>query len=364
MSPRPADVSPTDSSFWRRHRRRIAAALLLALAVLVSLLSAWRDRQPTHQGRLLMDWAADLGSTNATRSAAAREAVLALGPEAVPALVRNAQRADPLLMRPMIGLARWLPAGMGRALWVWMRPADNARIRSQALSALTVLGPVAAPAAPALGRITRRAPSQDQVTDWMMTVAVLGALGPAAVEPLIEALRSAPAHLRPHPLLALAKIGPPAARAMPGAMAVWAADPTAEWSALAPFLGAVGPDATMQQWLAHLDSPDATQRGRLADVLSRTAQRSGPWLEALIAAWPDQPPRGRVELLGVLARLHPPRPAVARLMLRALADPENAIRLEATAWLRERLSPEALDHLLRSEPAEIQARAREFLGGS
>ena len=352
---------PPETSFWRRNRRRLAATVLLALAVGVPLLSARRERQPAYQGRLLMDWAADLAVQNTARSAAAREAIVALGPQAVPTLIRTVRRPDPALAGPLIRVGRYLPLATYQTLCDWVKPTANATARSHALRALALLGPVAEPAVPTLARITRAPPPNQRVTEWMQATQALGKIGRAAVAPLLDAFTNAPDHLRVHPLLAFAEVGPAAAEAIPAVLAVFTTKPNAEWSALAGFLCAAGGETTLPQFLQHLDSPDPVLQFKASEVLYQMAECSSAVRDGLIAAGGTQPTRVRFEVVRALGRLSATRGVVARFMIHALQDPDEGIRLEGAVWLRERLSPAAISYLLANESAGVQARARQVL---
>jgi HEAT repeat protein len=328
------------------------------------LVSARRDQQPVYRGRLLPDWVADLAHQDPAQSRAAREAIVALGPDAVPALIRTVNRSDPVLARPLVRFGRYLPAVVYRTLFDWMKPTQNANARAQALQALALLGPTAQSAVSTLARLTRSPPAGPEVTEWMLAVQALGKIGPSAVDALVEAFTRAPDSLRVHSLLALAELGPAGTKAIPVVLAAFPTLPQADGSALAGFLCAVDGETTLPQFCQLLASPDPALRFKASEVLCRMARGKEAIRDGLIATWATQTPSVRLELLRALGRVDPPRGAVGRFMVHALEDPDEPVRLEAAAWLRERLSPTALRFLLANEPRELQARARQVLGGS
>jgi HEAT repeat protein len=220
---------------------------------------------------------------------------------------------------------------------------------------------VAEPAVPELARIVCAPPRERRFAEWVQATHALGHMGPAAVAPLLRALSDAPDHLRAHLLPALIDVGPGAAEAIPQIVALFVRKPDANWSGLAGFLCAVGEDKALPHLYPLLVVPDPVVGSKAAEVLGQMAETSAVVREAMIAASTTQPPAMRLELVKRLGRLERLYTAVARAMLRAVDDPDAAVRAEGAHWLRQRLSPTNLDRLLASEPPDVQSRARQHL---
>ena len=353
---------PLKDSFWRRNRFLLALGLILALTAAISMMSAWRGQQPVYRGRPLMEWAADLAASEPERAKAAQEAVLSLGPRAVPTLIRAIRRPDPILAWTLLDAsARWAPAAHGtliRCLGI-----DSIRsARRHALVALAVLGPEAEPAVPALTRVIRRPPSNRNMGEWMQAAHALGRIGPSSAGPLAAVFSEAPVSLRTHLLNALTDLGPHAVDAIPIVLSSFEREPDSPWAALAGFLRAAGGDRALSHLYPFLTDEDVLLRTRVGEVLAQIAETNLETRNSLIAASTSEPGPVRIELLRLLGRLERLHTAVANRMLRALEDPDRAMRDEGARWLSRRLSPANLERLLALEPADVQARARERLG--
>jgi len=353
---------PLKDSFWRRNRFLLGLGLILILTAAVTLTSAWRGRQPVHDGRPLMDWAADLTANAPERASAAREAVLSLGPRAVPTLIRAIRRPDPVLAWPLLeASARWAPATYGTLLR-WLGIDSIRAARGHALVALAILGPTAEPAVPALARMIRRPPSTRNAGEWMQAAYALGRIGPAAAQPLAAVFSEAPVSLHAHLLNALADLGPQAVDAIPTVLSSFEKKPDSPWAALAQFLRSAGGDKALAHLYPLLADDDVLLRMRVGEVLSQIAETNREARTSLIEASTTESAPVRLELLRLLGRLERLDTAVAHRMLRALEDPDQAMRDEGARWLGRRLSPANLDRLLALEPADVQARARQRLG--
>ncbi|HOA62101.1 MAG TPA: hypothetical protein PLY00_15025 [Verrucomicrobiota bacterium] len=353
---------PPRNSFWQRTRFLLALGLILSLTAAISMTSAWRCRQPAYEGRPLMDWAADLTANDPERVTAAREAVLSLGPRAVPTLIRAIRRPDPILAWPLLeASARWAPATYG-TLIRWLDIDSIRGARRHALVALAILGPGAEPAVPALTRLIRRPTSTRNAVEWRQAAYALGRIGPAAAQPLATVFSEAPVSLHAHLLNALADLGPQAVDAIPTVLSAFERKPDSPWAALAQFLRAAGGDKALAHLYPLLADEDGLLRMRINEVLSQIAETNLEARNALIEASTTEPGPVRLELLRLLGRLERLHTAVAHRMLRALDDPDQAMRGEGARWLTRRLSPANLDRLLALEPADLQARARQRLG--
>jgi HEAT repeat protein len=136
---------------WLRKLWLLPAFLLVALAVLV-VLDRWHwPEDPEYQGRRLSSWMTDLSSPEPPKVQQARQAVLALGTNAVPILVVHLGARDSMLGKLAVASERFLP----RPLWVMAMQATRSRDalerRTHAARALAVLGPAAILALPDLG---------------------------------------------------------------------------------------------------------------------------------------------------------------------------------------------------------------------
>jgi hypothetical protein len=157
--------------------RRNPSILLLTgafLALAVSFTVFWpQKKEPEYQGKKLSEWVTAPVGANGTLEV--RKAMLAMGTNCVPFLVAWVQYDPPAWRKRLFELARYLHLGPSR---------DTRADRAEAAwSLMTVLGPQAAGAVPALRRLTREGTTAHMRSMAMM---VLRELGDTAVPALVE----------------------------------------------------------------------------------------------------------------------------------------------------------------------------------
>jgi HEAT repeats len=181
-SPPPSNTSFSPS--MRPNRRTLFLALLLLLtSIILWQLLRPRPHEPIYQGKPLHYWLRNAAAWDAETSSPDTIALLSIGTNALPVLIEDLHAHDyPIVARFYMFLARHslLPHGFTPAI-------DR---RERALKAITILGPLAKPAIPAL------ADCLDYPGDALDAVYVLGGYGssgkpylsPEATPALLKAL--------------------------------------------------------------------------------------------------------------------------------------------------------------------------------
>jgi len=319
-------------SRWRRWRwlGLILVLLLLALAVLVVQDRLLWPREPEYQGRRLSAWLRDLIAPDPALHLPARQAILALGTNALPALERHLQARDSWLGQLVTTAQGRLPY----RLWVAAMQATRARNalerRWQAAAALNALGPAAAPALPALARALED-PEPRVVTN---AAEALGQIGPPAWPALTRALHSTNEHTFNAAAYALSRAGPAASNVAPQLVAVFLETSSPRRERLTPLLAALG-DTAVSALGAHLAHTNAAWADLAARTLRAMILREFAALRGVAALLkhPDARVRaGAARVLGGQALW--PRTSVNGLVA-ALEDPAPAVRLAAAEALAE-----------------------------
>jgi HEAT repeat protein len=301
---------------------------MLALLVVGAWLS--EPREPVQDGRGLSLWLEDLVSPFGERRDPARQAVLRLGTNAVPFLIRALNTPDPAFGSAATESRKYLP----RQLWVWVmqlaRPRAGIDRRWPAAVALGVLGPAAAPAVPALGHAIRD-------RDPRVSAAAIEALrvvGPAGLQVVVEAMRTNDVTLLHHLAAAVARTGPAAAEWAPQLVEVLLAAPPACRLPVTHALQGLG-GAAVPPLGAGLRSDQAEIRELAARTLRTLIADDHAALQEVIRLSGGPDPvlrRGAVRALGAGTLWQ--RGAITALT-RALDDSESEVRRAALAALLE-----------------------------
>ncbi len=266
--------------------------MVAAGAVLVVALMLATPGEPTHNGRPLRSWLADLNNTtNYQRRLEARAAIQAIGPAALPYLTNSLdQRNSPALRLYRSG---WIPNSVAnwlRPRVLWHQPILESWHASQALGSL---GPDAKDATPAL------AAALGDTSDLIAQAAAqaLAKIGAPAVPALRERLAKGGTQEKIYALRALADMGTNGAAAAPD---------------VAPLL--------------------AESMPMLADTASLALNRFGPEAAPFAANYFAHT-NNRVKARAVSAVLYPfgSAPFLTNALLPLLHDPDPKLRYNAPA---------------------------------
>jgi HEAT repeat protein len=259
---------------------------------------------PRYQGRTARSWSRDLFSDNPTNRAAAREALLRLGPKAVPEVAHFLHARDWAGRQSLRASSARLPNPAGAWLVSRIGPPGAGSVRAEAALMLGEFGTNAASAVPQLVRALQD-PDRAVVA---CAATALGRIGPPAVDRLVPLVKSTNTPVRHMAVYALGQAGPAAATAVP-ALLERLNDPDPDVRAAAgAALVQVGETAT----LAIMDALAGPDPG---SVLTFTTNRNGlvrqlvphlvDWLET---GTPEQKAKAArvVDRLGLKnPRLHP-----------------------------------------------------------
>ncbi len=308
----------------------LAALLALVLGGLVVQDRLFWPREPDYQGRRLSAWLRDLTAPDSAVHLPARQAVLALGTNALPALERHLQARDSWLGQLVTAAQGRLP----HRLWVAAMQATRARNalerRWQAAVALNTLGPLAAPALPALTRALED-PEPRVVTN---AAEALWQIGPPAWPALTRALHSTNDHAFNAAAHALRRTGAAASNVAPQLVAVFLETSEPRREQLTPLLAALG-DTAVPALGAHLAHTNAALAELAARTLRAMISREFAALRGVAALARHPDPRIRAGALHVLGgEALWPRTSVNALS-EALHDPEPQVRAAAVEALQE-----------------------------
>jgi HEAT repeat protein len=187
------------SSFLFVKKRLLVSLAVVVVCALTALLLARQFSRNYYRNKSLAVWSvqAQLGK------AEAKAALKAMGPDAVPGLIRLLSAHEPWLGTHALALYNRLPARLATRLFGKITMPDYRRIRWSAAEALGTIGPDAKPAIPALGRIL-----QDSDQQFAFIAAhSLAEIGPGSVPDLLQALKDANPRMRETVVLHLGNIG-------------------------------------------------------------------------------------------------------------------------------------------------------------
>lgn len=326
----PYPQRPPSRFRWLRGLWLIPGLILLALAVLVVLdRRAWPP-DPEYQGRRLSAWMRDLGSADPAQVLAARQAVLALGTNALSPLEMHLRARDSALGRLAAAAENRLP----RRLWVLAmqgtRSRDARERRWHAAQALAVLGPLAAPALPRLAR----ALEDPEPRVAAAAAEALHRIGPPAWPELVRALRTTNEYTFQVVNHALSRAGPTLSNVAPQLVEVFLETAHHRREQLSPTLARLG-EATIGPLGAWLADTNAARVERVVTALRGMIAREYAAVRAVAALLQNPDARVRAGAARVLAG-----PAVwartsAAALTDALRDADPAVRTAAAQALAE-----------------------------
>jgi len=329
----PYPQRPPSRFRWLRWLWFIPGLILLALAVLVVQDRLAWPADPEYQGRRLSAWMRDLASADPAQVQAARQAVLALGTNALPALAMHLRARDSALGRLAAAAENRLP----RRLWVLAmqgtRSRDALERRWHAAQALAVLGPVAAPALPLLAR----ALEDPEPRVAAAAAEALQRIGPPAWPDLVRALRTTNEYTFQVVNHALSRAGPTLSNVAPRLVEVFLETAHHRREQLTPTLARLGEAAIgpLGTWLA---DTNAARVERVVTALRGMIAKEYAAVRAVAVLLQHPDPRVRAGAARVLGG-----PAVwARTSVAALTDAlrdtDSAVRTAAAQALAEAAS--------------------------
>ncbi len=311
--------------------RWLAGGLLLIVVVVGLAVWASQRSRPAYQGRLLEDYLADLARPPSSGSyQIASNAVIALGTNSLPVLLRNIRQPAPPHIRWFIRYQTNLPAGWRKSLHSKLDPYRYLNRQPGALNAVNLLGTNAAPLAEDLVRLFGQEPRGHH-----SLAQVLPRLGPATLPHLKPFLQHTNLRVR----------------------------------ALATFvvheLGQAGVEAA-PELVAGLRGADENQERLIVQTLGRMGAGALPAVTNLLAGVTERERRvGLKALAGVLPRARELTPTV----LAMLEDSSPTVRLNAAILIvdwwpvfgkgaEDRLKALPLAHPWRTQNQEVIEQLR------
>ncbi|QEH36199.1 putative lyase [Aquisphaera giovannonii] len=247
----------------------------------------------------------------------------------------EARRAAAVRLRDAAvdGRRRALPA----LIDLLMKEKDG-QVRLAVLDAVTSLGPDAAPAVPALVHTLRTdyggQRSEESHQDYRSAIA-LAAIGRPAVEGLRGLLKERKESVRAAVVMALGRIGPDAAQAIPDLVPLLAEGSERIGREATEALGRIGPPA-IGALLAASAGKDGPGRVRAVEALGYLPAADDRASVALAGLAADGPPEVRAAALGAMARLKLPDEAVRPALVANLRHEDARVRLAAVDLLQGR----------------------------
>ncbi|MDH7503371.1 MAG: HEAT repeat domain-containing protein [Verrucomicrobiota bacterium] len=338
-------------------KRRLFLLLLAGLGFAVGiglLVDAFRKPPVAVNGRTLTEWLADLDASDEKNRIAAEQAVTLAGTNAVQTLRGILNRKDPLLLSAYRKIGPQLPRWAQRQLHLLIKPADFDMHRKHAAQALGLIGPAAAPAIPDLiNALADRGPMV-----CLAAVHALSRMGKDALPPLAQALKTAPQDARLHILSILAEHGTETELPLPDLLNLLATSGSdTEITATIHVLRKLDLKS-LQPLFAMLGSPDSKTRDRAKRAFASVAGANPSMPFKLAELYPDQPLPVRSAMADVLEQSSVPRHLTGVFMLKVAADTDPRLQQRGTEWLRQHLSLDELDRLLKTVPEPVRHQIR------
>jgi HEAT repeat protein len=338
----------------------LAQVGLLALLVLGLGYWTWQRYRspsvPVYEGKTLAQWLDELYDADYGTSDAAADALVRIGPDAVPLLLDARASSDVRLHRRAVAVLVRIgaPAAPGLVEALEKKP-EEARVET----ALVRMGPAAAPA------LVEALKDETKGKEAAHVLGLMGSRGAAAVPGLIGVLRDrqAPAAVREEAADALGKIGEPVADVVSALTAALKDDKEKVRYQAAEALRWMGPLAkeAMPALVAALKDEDARTAEKACLALARLGDALAirPLMEAL------QGPRGSVADQAALAlwQIGPAAKDVVPGLIALLKKPPSESRRVRTLllWLGPIAVPGLADALHDNE-ATVRQSAAEILG--
>lgn len=279
-----------------RKRWRVAGLGLGALTMACLVLFAGRRSEPEYQGRRLEDLLGDLVRPQASGSyQLASNAVVALGAQALPVIVRGVAHTQPWHVRQYLQHQGKLPPNLRAALFRWLDPHRHESFRVGSLRALEIVGTNAAPVAAGLVSAFDRLeyPLASSLAQAMVRV------GPAVVPPLKPHLTDADLKKRGLAAFVLYQLGPPSAEAAPELIAGLAGSDDNHCRLVVQTLGRMG-SAVLPQVTPLLASTNVETRLVAVRALNYLLPRARTVTPEMMGLLDDLSPTVRLEAASTL----------------------------------------------------------------
>lgn len=307
---------------WWLSAGLVATLLLTMISVVVSN----HHCAPSHAGKPILEWAAELNGPNETASATA--VFQEIGPEAAPLLAKAATRADPLFRPLVLYIGERLPDKWRVRLYQSYNPNKHDRVRVGALSALEIMGAKAEAATPELlGLLTH--PQRDIS---YRAAHVLGRIGAPALPGLSAALDGPDLEMRLRAIYAITRIGPEA-HALAPKLAACLKEAESLRLASATALARIGkPSVSVLIPLVNHES-DRVRRAAIK-TLGEIGPPARDAVSALLGVAQEAAasPHIRAQALEALSRIWPR--GIVGAFAAALDDPVEDVRVAAAKALR------------------------------
>ena len=348
-------------SAMRRRLSIIVAVIGLCLIAVIFLIRRQADNF-VYQGRKVQAWVQQLNSVQPGAAETAKAAFKAMGPRAVPALIRILETTDPGLRRRVWLLGRKLPRKLRAAFFQKLDWPDVNETRAAAAKALGLMGPDAQPAIPALG-LALRSPARQVSVE---AANALGHIGKSSVPVLMELLRDKDESTRHVAAYALGEIGPDAGAAVPALVGMLSETNEPLRRSVVYSLSRIGPQE-VSQLVGVLNHGNGSARVEAARVLLGYYRSLRVALPALANLAHEESPVVRQEASEVFGVLREADLVALGWAVQALKDPSAEVRLAAVKAMGNVLSPaelitRSLTNCLKDQSAQVRAAAARTLG--
>lgn len=313
-----------------------------------------------YQGKAIKAWALQLSATDPQSRNEAAAVFKTLGSNAVPGLVRLLRAQDSFARRGIWALAPKTPKLLQKFLARAVRPPNAAELHVAAARALRIVGPQAESALEPL----RQAFVAPELRGRWETAITLGAIGPAGVQELTNALASRELNLRYAAINGLGEAQSQQAIAATGLIGVLTDTELKDRAAIA--LGRLSP-GSFQPVANSLRSGDKELRLRVAQILPTLRLPREIVVQELLKIFAEPSAEQRRLAVEILASLGLPNRKTIDTCIAALGDPASEVRLAAVTALNQMhwQSPRAVEGLIRclqDESPLIKERAARALG--
>ena len=257
----------------------------------------------------------------------AERAILGLGSNAVPCLVRLLRTPNPVLATPFKAIGRRANR-VRQALYRVVNPFSASAQRAAAAQALRDLGPQAEAALPALTNALR----DDQTVSWYAALA-LAQFGQRGIAALTNALPRSGPEQAGFVCYALGSQGPSASNAIPALARVMEEGSPELGEKAARALGDIGRIA-VPRLLRMMDHPAPAVRILAIQALANIGPLARPALPKLIHLATDDQPLVRGAAIDALPQIRPSGIGIAEVLNQTLNDPDPQLRAKASQALK------------------------------